>query len=73
MPTKKSRFFTANPQQEGVLIQVLEGELPLAKDNHIVGQLHLDKIRPAFADRVLIEVSFDLDVPEQDSEKDKDG
>ena len=72
VPTLKSKFFTAAPQQEGVLIQVLEGELPLAKDNHTVGQLHLDKLRPAFADRVLIEVSFDIDVPEQDSEKDED-
>lgn len=61
VPTLKSKFFTAAPQQEGVLIQVLEGELPLAKDNHTVGQLHLDKLRPAFADRVLIEVSFDID------------
>lgn len=69
VPTLKSKFFTAAPQQEGVLIQVLEGELPLAKDNHTVGQLHLDKLRPAFADRVLIEVSFDIDVPERIQKK----
>ena len=43
----------------------LEGELPFAKDNHVVGQLRLDGLQPAagMGDRPLVEVGFDLDVP----------
>ena len=69
IPTKRSKLFTTcNAGQESVCIKVLEGELPLAKDNHIVGDFQLKGISPAAKDRTggdifLIEITFDIDVP----------
>lgn len=65
IPTKKSKLFTTYcHRQEGVCIQVLEGELLLAKDNHVVGHLQLNGVCPAFERGILlIEVTFDIDVP----------
>ena len=52
------------PGQQSVWLQILEGELPFAKDNHVVGQLRLDGLQPAagMGNRSLVEVAFDLDV-----------
>ncbi|CAL1135356.1 unnamed protein product [Cladocopium goreaui] len=64
VPTRKSKVFTvASPGQQSVWLQILEGELPFAKDNHVVGQLRLDGLQPAagMGDRPLVEVGFDLD------------
>jgi len=63
IPTKKSKLFTTYcHRQEGVCIQVLEGELLLAKDNHVVGHLQLNGVCPAFERGILlIEVTFDID------------
>ena len=49
------------PGQERVWLQILEGEQPWAKDNHVVGQLHVEL--PKADHRRLLEVVFDLDAP----------
>eukprot|EP00438_Fugacium_kawagutii_P009975 Skav234394 [mRNA] locus=scaffold873:108640:116209:- [translate_table: standard] len=61
IPTKKSKLFTGFEGQESFWIQVLEGELPVAKDNYVVGELRLDGLRPALGNRILVEVEFDID------------
>lgn len=63
IPTKKSKLFTGFEGQESFWMQVLEGELPLAKDNYVVGELRLDGLQPALGNRILVEVEFDIDVP----------
>jgi molecular chaperone DnaK len=62
IPTKKSeKFSTASDNQPSVVIHVLQGERPMAKDNRSIGQFHLDGIPPAPRGLPQIEVTFDID------------
>lgn len=62
IPTKKSQVFsTAADNQTAVDINILQGERPLAKDNHPLGRFQLVGIMPASRGVPQIEVSFDID------------
>ncbi|CAJ1375685.1 unnamed protein product [Effrenium voratum] len=60
-PTKASKIFTTYTAQESVVLQILEGEMPLAGQNIPVAELRLDGIAPCPSGLALIEVTFDLD------------
>ena len=63
IPTKKSQVFsTAADRQSIVTIQILEGERPMAKDNHVLGKFDLTGIPPAPRGVPQIEVTFEIDV-----------
>jgi molecular chaperone DnaK len=61
IPVRKSKIFTtAADFQTSVVVHVVQGERPLAKDNISLGQLILDGIPPAPRGIPRIEVTFDI-------------
>ncbi|WP_414657384.1 molecular chaperone DnaK [Deinococcus sp. VB343] len=62
IPAKKTEIYTtAENNQPGVEIVVLQGERPMAADNKTLGRFKLEGIPPMPAGRPQIEVTFDID------------
>ena len=62
IPTRKSEVFsTADDNQTRVDIKVFQGERPIAADNKLLGEFHLEGIPPAPRGIPKIEVTFDID------------
>ncbi|GGQ93474.1 molecular chaperone DnaK [Deinococcus ruber] len=62
VPAKKTEIFTtAENNQPGVEIVVLQGERPMAADNKSLGRFKLEGIPPMRAGQAQIEVTFDID------------
>ncbi|MFQ5892134.1 MAG: Hsp70 family protein, partial [Candidatus Methanofastidiosia archaeon] len=62
IPTRKAQIFsTAADNQTTVEIHILQGERPMAPDNHTLGRFQLGGIPPAPRGIPQIEVTFDID------------
>ena len=62
VPVRKTETFsTADDNQTGVDIHVLQGERELARDNRTLGHFKLEGIRPAPRGMPQIEVTYDID------------
>lgn len=62
VPAKKTEIYTtAENNQPGVEINVLQGERPMASDNKSLGRFKLEGIPPMRAGQPQIEVTFDID------------
>lgn len=62
IPTRKSEIFsTADDNQTRVDIKVYQGERPIAADNKLLGEFHLEGIPPAPRGIPKVEVTFDID------------
>jgi molecular chaperone DnaK len=62
IPTRRSEMFTtALDNQSSVEIHVVQGERDLARDNHSLGRIHLEGIKPAPRGVPQVEVTFDID------------
>lgn len=60
--TDKKLYSTAKNNQDGVTIQVYEGERKMTKDNNKLGEFQLSGIPPMPRGQPQVEVSFSLDV-----------
>ncbi len=58
---RKQVFSTAEDNQTAVTVQVYQGERPIARDNRLLDQFHLEGLPPAPRGLPQIEVKFDLD------------
>ena len=62
IPARRTEVFsTAEDNQSGVDIVVLQGERERAADNRVLGRFRLENIRPAPRGEPQIEVTFDID------------
>ncbi|MFO8100979.1 MAG: molecular chaperone DnaK [Dehalococcoidia bacterium] len=62
IPTSKTETFTtAEDNQPGVEVHVLQGERPMASENKTIGRFMLDGILPAPRGVPQVEVTFDID------------
>lgn len=62
IPTRKSETFsTADDNQTRVDIKVFQGERPIAADNKLLGEFHLEGIAPSPRGIPKVEVTFDID------------
>jgi molecular chaperone DnaK len=62
IPTQASQIFsTASDNQTSVQVNVLQGERPMAADNKLLGNFHLEGIPPAPRGVPQIEIKLDID------------
>jgi molecular chaperone DnaK len=62
IPARRTEIFsTAEDNQPGVDIVVLQGERDVAAENRVLGRFRLENIRPAPRGEPQIEVTFDID------------